>query len=567
MNSISHRAIRRVLVRGPNWIGDAVMCEPALSALRRVLPTAELTVLLNPLIAELLRGHPAIDHVLVYEAQKLHTGLSGKWRLAHTLRSRKFDLAVLFQNAFEAALLAFLAGIPRRYGYATDGRSLLLTDAVGVAEQTKNAHQVHYYFDLLRPLGVTGMPSSPRLYMADEEERQLAWRLLREGVDSNSVLIGLNPGATYGSAKRWLTERFAEAADCLVRDVSKQTTRNVCGLVVGGPGEEAVGMAIANRMETKPLVWSGKTSIRELMAVVKRCGLFLTNDTGPMHIAAAFGVPVVAVFGPTDVRTTAPFGVRHALVRRPVECSPCLLRHCPIDHRCMAGVTVEDVVGAAKRLLQTMRVVPDAQGAMNDQGTALQGVTVFLDRDGTVNRDTGYIRSADGLVLLPGTVEAIAQLNRAGAKVVLITNQSGVARGILTPAALDAIHARLCALLAEGGASLDGIYYCPHHPDERCACRKPGTGLIERAVADLGVDLSRAYMVGDQAGDVALARRIGARSVLVTTGQTTMSLTDPKGAEGWPPSMVAESLPQAVDWIVEDVAARCMALPRHINAF
>lgn len=564
---VQRLGVRRLLVRGPNWIGDAVMCEPALSTLRGLFPAAEITALLKPSIAELLHGHPALDRVLVYEGQGRHAGWGGKWRLARTLRGHRFDLAVLFQNAFEAALLAFLAGIPRRYGYATDGRSLLLTDPVGVAEHIKTAHQVHYYLGLLRPLGWEGKPAPPRLYLSGEEERQIALRLAEAGVHSTDFLIGLNPGSTYGGAKRWLPERFAEGADLLAREIRHRTGRESRILVVGAPGEEALGRSLADRMGTPPLLWAGTTTIRELMAVIKRCGLFLTNDTGPMHIAAAFGVPLVAVFGPTDPRTTAPFGNGHALIRHPVECSPCLLRECPIDHRCMTHVTVDEVVGAAQRLLETVngergtrneqRQQADPEhSAFSVQRSALHGVVVFLDRDGTLNRDSGYIKSEEELVLLPGTVEAVAQLNRAGAKVVLITNQSGVARGMLTRATLDAIHARLCTLLAEGGASLDGIYYCPHHPEDGCACRKPGTGLVEQAVANLGLDLSRAYVVGDQVRDVALARRIGARSVLVTTGPANPDAVDPVNAEGWPPDRVAEGLPEAAGWILADAASR-----------
>jgi heptosyltransferase-2 len=343
-------------------------------------------------------------------------------------------------------------------------------------------------------------------------------------------------------------------------------------VIVGAAGEEALGRAIAEKMLSKPVVLSGRTSMRELMSIIKRCRLFITNDTGPMHIAAAFDVPVVAIFGPTDFRTTSPFGETHQIVRQPVECSPCLLRECPIDHRCMTGVTVEHVYEAAAKQLH-MQSAKDKiadpvsesstqhpalstfDSALSTQGLPLAGVTVFLDRDGTVNRDTGYITSPQELDLFPGVVEAVARLNRAGARVVLVTNQSAIARGFMTVDQLQTIHAVLLSRLEAGGARLDAVYYCPHHPNDGCRCRKPQPAMIHRAAADLALDLSRAYVIGDQPRDIELARQVGARAVLVLSGQTTGEAARDMDMEpsGIAPDFVAEALGDAVEWIFLDV--------------
>ncbi len=560
--SVRKASIRRLLVRGPNWIGDAVMSEPALAALRELFPTAEITLLVKPVIAELLRGHPALQRILVYEDPGRHVGITGKWTLAGTLRRLRFDLAILFQNAFEAALLTFLAGIPRRYGYATDGRRFLLSDPIAVPERMKIGHQVQYYLDMLRPLGSERPAGSPRLFLSHEEEQAMDQRLAEAGVHESDLLLGLNPGSTYGSAKRWLPERFAETADRLSQEQGMQSGRRVRVVIVGARGEEALGRAIADRMQVKPIQLSGRTTMRELMAVIKRCDLFLTNDTGPMHLAASFGVPVVALFGPTDSRTTSPFGSGHTIVRHPVECAPCLLRECPIDHRCMTRISVDEVYGAAvKQLVVKVEGRQSKSHGLktfqpSDLTTPLKGVTVFLDRDGTMNRDPGYVKTPEELELFPGVVEAVARLNRAGARVVTITNQSGIARGLLTASTLEQIHDRLRALLKAGGACLDGIYVCPHAPDEGCGCRKPGTALVERAVADLGLDLSGAYVVGDQKRDMELALRIGAKSLLVTTGPTSLQALADLQAEGRQPDYVAPGLVEAVEWIIEDAKAR-----------
>lgn len=553
-----NESIKRIVVRGPNWIGDAVMCEPALSALHKLFPQAKLTLLVKPAVAELFKGHRDVAHILVYDDRGQHAGLTGKWRLANELRRGRFDLAILFQNAFEAALIAFLAGIPRRYGYATDGRRLLLSDPVPRPGRTAISHQVQYYLEMLRPLGCEEGAKSPRLMLFREEEAAMAKRLAESGVSGAELLIGLNPGSTYGGAKRWLPERFAETADRL----AGQSGATV--LIVGARGEETLARAIAEKIQAKTVVLSGQTSVRELMAAVKRCAVFVTNDTGPMHIAAAFGVPVVAVFGPTDWRTTAPFGTGHALVRQPVDCSPCLLRECPIDHRCMARVTVDEVYQAALKQLSGSSGLSGFSGSnqMNEtneinqrnQTNVLRGVTVFLDRDGTTNRDTGYIKTLEELQIFPGAVEAVARLKQAGARVVVITNQSGIGRGLFSTETLGIIHARLRAVFEAGGAPFDGLYYCPHHPDDGCACRKPGTVMIERAVADLGLDLSRAYVVGDQRRDIDLARRIGAKGVLVTTGPTSAQALEELRQEGAVPDYVATDLGQAVTWLFGDAA-------------
>ena len=554
-------SVKRLLVRTPNWIGDAVMSEPALSAVRKLFPSAEITWLAKPAIAELFQGHPACDKVVVYEDRGRHSGITGKWALAEMLRGQRYELAILLQNAFEAAMLAFLSGIPRRFGYATDGRKFLLSDPV--VKPTTTRHQVDYFLDMLRPLGVEGQASAPQLYLTAQEEREREQRLAQFGIGGADCLVGLNPGSMYGGAKRWLPDRFAETADRLVRESGAKRIRVV---IVGTGGEETLGQAIAERMATKPIVLSGQTSIRQLMAVIKRCSLFITNDTGPMHIAAAFGVPVVAIFGPTDWRTTAPLGAAHSIVRHEVECAPCLLRECPIDHRCMTRVTVDEVCEAALTQLQADKqtsikltsVRSDNVSACQPASLSarLQDVTVFLDRDGTLNRDTGYVESPQELDLFAGVVEAVARLNRERAHVVLITNQSGIGRGLVSSASVDAVHARLRELLHAGGASLDGIYCCPHHPDDGCLCRKPGTLLVERAVAELGLDGTSAYVVGDQKRDVELARRIDARSVLVTTGPTSQQALADLEAERLMPDYVAVTLGEAVEWILEDAASR-----------
>lgn len=389
-------------------------------------------------------------------------------------------------------------------------------------------------------------------------------RLALAGIGSADLVIGINPGSTYGNAKRWLPERFAEAARRVAAQLRECERREVAVVILGAKGEEPLGKEIAARVDTRSVVLSGATTIRELMAVTKRCRLLLTNDTGPMHIAAACGVPIVAVFGPTDWRTTSPYGQAQAIVREPVECAPCLLRECPIDHRCMTRVSVDRVHDTAVKQLHGLSGSsgerrPDTNVSNKRiQPNILSGYTIFLDRDGTLNPDSGYIRSPDQFELFPGVARAMAKLNQAGARLIVVTNQSGVARGFFSISALDAIHAKLIRLLGEAGASLDAIYLCPHHPDDACECRKPNTGLIDRAVREQKVDLTRSYLIGDHARDMELATRVGSRSILVTTGAIAPQQVDALKTSGLVPDRVASSLSDAVDWLLDDVRSRAV---------
>ena len=325
------------------------MCIPALMDVREHHTDATIVLWARPAIAEMLQDHPALDRVLVYDDQDAHAGILGKSRFIRELRSYRFQLAILFQNAFEAALIAWMAGIPNRWGYATDGRSLLLSNAVPVLHKKRATHQVDYYQDLVKH--TLGRSSSRKLYLriSAKDEKDVNVRFPALVSKKHEYIIGLNPGAVYGSSKRWLPERFAELADRMMKEIP-----DLCGqgatvkcVIVGGANEDWLAQRIASFMAVRPAILSGQTTIRELMAIINRCALFVTNDTGPMHIAAALGVPLVAIFGSTDPCHTSPYGRRESVVSQPVGCSPCFLRSCPIDHRCMTQVSVQQALDTA----------------------------------------------------------------------------------------------------------------------------------------------------------------------------------------------------------------------------
>jgi len=352
-----------ILVRVPNWIGDAVICLPALMDIRDCFAKAGITILARPTIAELLRGQCGINDVLVYEHQTDHRGIFGLLRLSQVIRKRAFDTVVLFQNAFEAAVLSAFSNIPTRIGYATDGRGWLLSQSVRLPSPP-SLHQTRYYQQLVQ--AITKVPSkdrAPKLIVTVNDQVACETKFPEVFLPKETLLIGINPGSIYGSAKRWLPERFAELGDQLVAQIRKEYPEysSVRCLLLGGKGEEGLGIEITNRMCSQPIVLSGKTSIRELMGILRRCAVLVSNDTGPMHMAQALGVPVVAIFGSTDPDATSPSGGGQSVViRTDVRCAPCLLRACPIDHRCMTGISTDQVMTAVMKHIHGFSVLPQS---------------------------------------------------------------------------------------------------------------------------------------------------------------------------------------------------------------
>lgn len=338
----------KILIRATNWVGDAIMSIPALCAIRERWIDAKITILARPGVAELYKGQPFVDCVMPFSVAS--RSLLAMERAAVGLRAEQFDCAVLLQNAFSAAWLVWRAKIAERIGYARDGRGILLNRAVKVPKNGEiPAHESFYYLELLHRAGwLESLPKVTQISLALQAgAAEAAEARLREaGVPAGSKRVAIAPGAAYGSAKCWPPDRFAQVADALVDEFDADV------ILFGARSEIEICRQIADRMRHRPVVLAGQTSMGELPALFSRCSMFVGNDSGAMHVAAAVGVPVVAVFGSTDPNGTAPVTSRRRVIQHPVACSPCFLRECPIDHRCMERVTVEDVREAAARLLE-----------------------------------------------------------------------------------------------------------------------------------------------------------------------------------------------------------------------
>jgi lipopolysaccharide heptosyltransferase II len=357
-------ATENILVRSVNWLGDAIMSTPALMRLRQARPTARITLLSPEKLAGLWEGQPFVDALLTF------SGSENVWQVGRRLRAGRFTAGLIFPNSIRSALELWLAGIPQRIGVARAGRSLFLTRTIRphtgavamwkftVAEIRQRialnvpaanypvlAHHVYHYLHLAAALGASPEIMPPRIDVSQEtmEEARGKFGLARV---QGRPWFGLNPGAEYGPAKRWPAERFVAAARIM------QEKTHCRWMVLGGEGDRALADSITSDLARAtgqpPLNLAGKTSLRELAAVLKICDLVLTNDSGPMHLAAAAGAPVVAIFGSTSPELTGPvFSERAQVVRHPAPCAPCFRRQCPIDLRCLRGIETEQVVAAA----------------------------------------------------------------------------------------------------------------------------------------------------------------------------------------------------------------------------
>jgi heptosyltransferase-2 len=522
-----------LLVRSVNWVGDAVMTMSALRALKLSRPKSKITLLANPWVSPLFEKDPHVDEIILYNDN--YKSLTGKFRLASIIKKNRFCAAFLFQNAIDAAIISFLANIPERIGYNRDRRGFLLTKAIPFDAHAKGLHHVQYYMNLLEQAGVITSYADPWIYLAVDERLGARSKLS----DLRRPIVAINPGATYGSSKRWSPERFAEVAARVIDELNGSI------LILGGPSENEIAEKICEKMEdnrlrslevkgtskkladpakftgSELLNMSSKTTLRELAAVISESDLLVTNDSGPMHISYAVRTPVVAIFGSTSPELTGPVGKSNIIIKKDVGCSPCFQRECSEkDLICMNDITADEVFNAVREMV-----------GRNKRRA------VFLDRDGTLCKDMNYLSRIEDLEIF-SAVSNLKRLKENGYRLFGVTNQSGIARDIVTE---DFVKRVNTIFMEQYG--FDGFYYCPHHPDEHCSCRKPEPGLLFDARADHGVDLKRSVIVGDKDLDMKMAKSVGAVGILVRTGKESYS----KHAD-----FIAKNIEEAVNIILRN---------------
>jgi heptosyltransferase II len=338
--------LEAVLVIGPNWIGDAVMSTPVLANLRRGLPKARIDLLVPRYVAPLFEEHPHVDRLLLRDPdQSWWQSLALVW----AWRRQRYDAALLLPNSLRAALNARLVGAPIRVGYATEGRGFMLTHTVPPADE-QGLHQVEAYLRLLTPLHIPIVERTPALVPPTRAEVQADQLWDAHGLQRQERVIGMCPGAAFGPAKRWWPERFAGLADRLIAQLGMR-------VILFGAADEVPLVEHIRALMTQPAIsLAGQDTLSSFMALAARCAVLVTNDSGSMHMASAVGTPVVAVFGPTDARRTAPATARATVLRRDLTCSPCFRPHCPYaDHPCMRLIDIDEVYTAVLAMLEVGR--------------------------------------------------------------------------------------------------------------------------------------------------------------------------------------------------------------------
>lgn len=333
---------KKILVRSPNWIGDAVMSLPALRGIKSAFVAAEICILAKPWVADIFQGFSGPDRIILYESPGKHQGLAGKMHLAQRLKEEKFDLAILFPNSFESALITYLARIPNRAGYNTDGRGLLLTHPVPAAEK-KRGHQVDYYLKLINYLGFPTPTRLPRLEISAEQASWAQKKLKSLGM-GNVPLIGLTPATYYGLAKQWPIEKFVKISEMINKWLGAQV------IIFGSQNDKPMAQKILQGEQKTGYDFTGQTTLAEAMALLAQCRLVVVNDSGLMHVAAALQVPLIAIFGSTDPSYTGPLGEHCRVIWKALPCSPCFKKKCPKNMECMEAISVEEVFQEVEKL-------------------------------------------------------------------------------------------------------------------------------------------------------------------------------------------------------------------------
>ncbi len=333
----------KILVRGTNWIGDAVMTIPAVRKLRLLFPDARLTLQTREWAKGILDRAGLFDEIITPDSFL---------EQIRELRKRRFDLAIVFPNSFSSALVVRMAGVPRSFGYATELRSFLLTDPVEMPEWKDSRHEVFYYLELVAAVEqrffgkvTTTDDLEPRLVVPDSQREHAGNTLTQAGVDPDRKTVALAPGSTNSRAKRWIPQRFAELNDRLQTELS-------CNVVLlGSRDDKPISTQVGELSKSQPIDLTGETDIADAAAILGEIDLVISNDMGLAHLAPAVGTKTIVIFGPTNQITTRPFSENASIISANVECSPCMLRDCPIDHRCMTRISVDEVFERAKEKL------------------------------------------------------------------------------------------------------------------------------------------------------------------------------------------------------------------------
>jgi len=486
----------RILVIRLSSLGDIILTTPVLDALKENYGNSEISFLTKQQYQGLLESDPRIDSVIYFEPEGKDKGVSGLLRLTGSLKREKFDLIVDLHSNLRSFLIRLLVRAGKKVHY----HKKLIPRFLMVRFKRWRVNPVSTIDNYLKSLGEIGIRAwsrIPRLYSKKESEIWAESFFVENGLLKDEILVGIAPGAKW-ETKRWDLDKFSSVAKNLSQDLPAKI------LLVGDEKDQKFIIEIEDQIGKEGTIKAVNFPLNRLIPLVERCGLFISNDSGLMHLASSLGVPTIGIFGPTSPGLGfSPSGLEDKVFWEGIDCSPCSLhgeKECIKESRyCMDNIKPEKIIEEAKRILNANRVV-------------------FLDRDGTVTEEKDFISKIEEIKFIPGSKEALKTLQGLGYKLVIVSNQSGIARGIMTGEQVEEVNDFILKELQNEGIKIEGIYYCPHHPDENCDCRKPRTGLIKRALQDHHLKLKGAWMIGDKLSDVLLGKNIKGKSILVLTG-------------------------------------------------
>lgn len=507
---------KKILVINMLHIGDLLLATPVLRTLRANFPAAHIALLADAKIDGLVRYNKHIDELISVDKKGYHNKLANYLKLIGDIRKRRFDLVINLHPNERASALAAFSGGKKIVGYSSPGFGIFFDQVLNSQNfdrRLKNRpdipHQVQEHLELLQTtLGITKIDDNGLEMWLDAATLENAEKLWFGAFGKQYFkVVGFNTGASWPT-KRWTPAGFAAVADDLLAG----------GFGVaffGGPMDRENVAEIRRLMKRgdhpRIAVFTGRTDLLSLAALIRKCAVFLTNDSGPMHVAVAQKTPTVAIFGSSNEVGYKPYGDKAVvLTAAGIGCRPCGQHKCD-HHSCMVGIT-------------PATVLPNVLKLAGDN-TTQQRPAVFFDRDGVLNVDKGYVYRPEDFAWMAGAIDAIKYCNDNGYYVFVVTNQSGVARGYYQEEDIVALHGWMNEELAKQDAHIDAFYYCPHHPDygdenyrRACSCRKPAAGLIVEAVADWKVDKKKSLLIGDKESDIAAAKAADIRPCLFSGG-------------------------------------------------
>lgn len=486
----------KILVVRFSSLGDIILTTPVLDALKENYRDSEICFLTRQKYQGLLEADPRINSVIYFQPEDKDRGIAGLLRLIRCLNQEKFDLTVDLHSSLRSFFIRNLVRAKKKVRY--DKKLLSRLQMVYFKKwKTDSVSTVESYLDSLKKIDIVGQHKVPKLFVKDEDRAWAERFLLEAGTKREELLTGIAPGARW-EMKKWGKDKFSFLAKSLSEDLPAKV------LLVGDENDQNLIEDIRDYAGEDRAIPVVNLPFNRLLPLIEKCELFISNDSGPMHLASALGVPTMGIFGPTSPGLGfTPSGLKDKIFWKGVECSPCSLhgkKRCVREKRfCMDEIAAEEVMGEAKRIINADKVV-------------------FLDRDGTLTVEKDFVSEVEQVEFIPNTQKGLKILQGLGYKLVIASNQSGIGRRIMTGKQVEEVNDFILEQLENEGVQIEGIYFCPHHPDDDCNCRKPNTGLIKQALLRHNLKLKGSWVIGDKLSDVLLGKNIGTKSILVLTG-------------------------------------------------